>query len=78
MSDLCRAACGRRRTDGSRAAHEAASLHKNLFIEANPIPVKRALQAMGKMQAASGCRSRRSTSAATAASSASLEAGVLA
>ena len=50
MSDLCRAAlAGDVQT--ARALHmKLLSLHKNLFIEANPIPVKWALQAMGKMQ----------------------------
>ena len=50
MSDLCRAAlAGDVAT--ARALHmKLLSLHKNLFIEANPIPVKWALQAMGKMQ----------------------------
>ncbi|MCG3102655.1 dihydrodipicolinate synthase family protein, partial [Enterobacter sp. DRP3] len=50
MSELCRAAlAGDVQT--ARALHmKLLSLHKNLFIEANPIPVKWALQAMGKMQ----------------------------
>ncbi|KDB07513.1 Dihydrodipicolinate synthase [Burkholderia sp. lig30] len=50
MSALCRAALA----DDVKTAREIhmklLSLHKNLFIEANPIPVKWALQAMGKIQ----------------------------
>ncbi|HVK98834.1 MAG TPA: 4-hydroxy-tetrahydrodipicolinate synthase [Dongiaceae bacterium] len=47
MADMCAAALG-----GDRARAEAINapltdLHKNLFVEANPIPVKWALQRMG-------------------------------
>lgn len=41
---------------GKKAEAEAINqtlipLHKNLFIESNPIPVKKALQILGKMDA---------------------------
>jgi 4-hydroxy-tetrahydrodipicolinate synthase len=50
MSELCRAAlAGDAKT--ARAIHmKLLSLHKNLFAEANPIPVKWALQEMGLIQ----------------------------
>ncbi len=52
MADLCAAAMGR---DGTRAAAihmKLLALHKQLFVEANPIPVKWALHRMGKIGAA--------------------------
>ncbi|MFP6559498.1 4-hydroxy-tetrahydrodipicolinate synthase [Paraburkholderia sp. B3] len=50
MSELCRAAIeGDAKT--ARAIHlKLLSLHKNLFIESNPIPVKWALQELGRME----------------------------
>jgi 4-hydroxy-tetrahydrodipicolinate synthase len=49
MADLCAAAIAR---DGQRAAAihmKLLALHRQLFVEANPIPVKWALHRMGKM-----------------------------
>ncbi|HEV3106084.1 MAG TPA: 4-hydroxy-tetrahydrodipicolinate synthase [Trinickia sp.] len=50
MSELCKAAlAGDAKT--ARAIHlKLLSLHKNLFIESNPIPAKWALAEMGRMQ----------------------------
>ncbi|WP_296654950.1 4-hydroxy-tetrahydrodipicolinate synthase [Paraburkholderia sp.] len=50
MSDLCKAAIeGDVKT--ARAIHlKLLSLHKNLFIESNPIPVKWALQELGRIE----------------------------
>ncbi|WP_321908921.1 MULTISPECIES: 4-hydroxy-tetrahydrodipicolinate synthase [unclassified Paraburkholderia] len=50
MSDLCKAAlAGDVKT--ARAIHmKLLSLHKNLFIESNPIPVKWALQELGRIE----------------------------
>jgi 4-hydroxy-tetrahydrodipicolinate synthase len=50
MSDLCKAALsGDAKT--ARAIHmKLLSLHKNLFIESNPIPVKWALQELGRIE----------------------------
>ncbi|MCG1055087.1 4-hydroxy-tetrahydrodipicolinate synthase [Mycetohabitans sp. B5] len=50
MSELCRAAiAGDAKT--ARAIHlKLLSLHKHLFAESNPIPVKWALQQMGKIR----------------------------
>lgn len=50
MSDLCKAALeGDART--ARAIHlKLLALHKNLFAESNPIPVKWALQEMGRIE----------------------------
>ncbi|TAM07088.1 MAG: 4-hydroxy-tetrahydrodipicolinate synthase [Paraburkholderia sp.] len=50
MSDLCKAALeGDVKT--ARAIHmKLLSLHKNLFIESNPIPVKWALQELGRIE----------------------------
>ncbi|WP_042301041.1 4-hydroxy-tetrahydrodipicolinate synthase [Paraburkholderia kururiensis] len=50
MSDLCKAAlaCD---VKTARAIHlKLLSLHKNLFIESNPIPVKWALQELGRIE----------------------------
>lgn len=47
MADMCRAALS---GDAARAADidaRLAALHRDLFVEANPIPVKWALQRMG-------------------------------
>ncbi|WP_069265547.1 4-hydroxy-tetrahydrodipicolinate synthase [Paraburkholderia nodosa] len=50
MSDLCKAALA----GDAKAAREIhmklLSLHKNLFIESNPIPVKWALQELGRIE----------------------------
>ncbi|WP_390622919.1 4-hydroxy-tetrahydrodipicolinate synthase [Ralstonia syzygii] len=49
MHDLCAAAM-RGDVETARRIHmQLLSVHKNLFVESNPIPVKWALQAMGKM-----------------------------
>jgi len=50
MSDLCKAALeGDVKT--ARAIHmKLLSLHKNLFVESNPIPVKWALQELGRIE----------------------------
>ncbi|MCG5073475.1 4-hydroxy-tetrahydrodipicolinate synthase [Paraburkholderia tagetis] len=50
MSELCRAALeGDAKT--ARAIHlKLLSLHKNLFIESNPIPAKWALQELGRIE----------------------------
>jgi 4-hydroxy-tetrahydrodipicolinate synthase len=50
MSNLCKAALeGDVKT--ARAIHmKLLSLHKNLFVESNPIPVKWALQELGRME----------------------------
>lgn len=50
MSDLCKAAiAGDAKT--AREIHlKLLSLHKNLFIESNPIPVKWALQELGRIE----------------------------
>ena len=50
MHELCAAAM-RGDVETARRIHmQLLSVHKNLFVEANPIPVKWALQAMGKME----------------------------
>ncbi|UDG82312.1 4-hydroxy-tetrahydrodipicolinate synthase [Candidatus Vallotia cooleyia] len=50
MSELCRAAISGN-VKKARAIHlKLLSLHKNLFVESNPIPVKWALQQMGKIR----------------------------
>ena len=47
MQDLCVAAMAGRRDEAMRIQKELLPLHKSLFVEANPIPVKWALQRMG-------------------------------
>lgn len=47
MSRMCAAAIGGQREEAERLDAEMASLHSALFFEANPIPVKWALQEMG-------------------------------
>ncbi|WP_322029765.1 4-hydroxy-tetrahydrodipicolinate synthase [Paraburkholderia sp. J76] len=50
MSDLCKAALAGD-AKAARAIHmKLLSLHKNLFIESNPIPVKWALQELGRIE----------------------------
>ncbi len=50
MSELCKAALAADAKTARDLHLQLLSLHKNLFIEANPIPVKWALQQMGKIQ----------------------------
>lgn len=47
MADLCAAALAGDRTKAAGINQPLEDLHKNLFLEANPIPVKWALQRMG-------------------------------
>jgi 4-hydroxy-tetrahydrodipicolinate synthase len=50
MSALCRAALAGDVATAREIHMKLLSLHKNLFIEANPIPVKWALQQMGRIE----------------------------
>jgi 4-hydroxy-tetrahydrodipicolinate synthase len=50
MSDLCKAALAGDAQTARDIHMKLLSLHKNLFIEANPIPVKWALEQMGRMK----------------------------
>ena len=51
MAEMCRAALDRRHRDGARRATIGCSpLHRKLFVEANPIPVKWALAQMGLIE----------------------------
>lgn len=50
MHEMCAAAIRGDVHTARRIHMELLTLHKRLFIEANPIPVKWALQAMGKME----------------------------
>jgi len=50
MSDLCAAALRGDAETARRLSDELAALNSDLFIEANPIPVKWALQEMGLIQ----------------------------
>jgi 4-hydroxy-tetrahydrodipicolinate synthase len=47
MRRLCDAARGGRRAEAERIDADLQALHKNLFCESNPIPVKWAVQKMG-------------------------------
>ncbi|WP_139556235.1 4-hydroxy-tetrahydrodipicolinate synthase [Methylotetracoccus oryzae] len=47
MHDLCDAAIAGQRAEAEEIDARLAGLHRNLFIESNPIPVKWALHAMG-------------------------------
>jgi 4-hydroxy-tetrahydrodipicolinate synthase len=47
MHDMCAAALRGNRTDAEKINQSLLALHKDLFLEANPIPVKWALQEMG-------------------------------
>lgn len=49
MRKLCDAARHKNEEQARKYDHILAELHKNLFIEANPIPVKWALHQMGKI-----------------------------
>lgn len=50
MHELCAAAIRGDALSARRIHLELLTLHKRMFIEANPIPVKWALQAMGKIE----------------------------
>jgi 4-hydroxy-tetrahydrodipicolinate synthase len=50
MSQLCRAAIAGDAVTARRIHLHLLSLHKQLFCEANPIPAKWALQALGRME----------------------------
>jgi 4-hydroxy-tetrahydrodipicolinate synthase len=50
MSQLCKAAIDADAVTARRIHLKLLSLHKQLFCEANPIPVKFALQALGRME----------------------------
>ncbi len=47
MQALCEAALAGRRDEAMRLQKQLLPLHKNLFIESNPIPVKWAMQRLG-------------------------------
>jgi len=47
MHEMCAAALKGDRTEAERINRDLMGLHQNLFLEANPIPVKWALQEMG-------------------------------
>jgi len=47
MHDMCEAALAGRLEEARRLNHRLFGLHRNLFVEANPIPVKWALYRMG-------------------------------
>jgi 4-hydroxy-tetrahydrodipicolinate synthase len=49
MAELCRAACQGNAHEAWKWHKQLLPLHKALFVEANPIPVKWALQRLGKM-----------------------------
>jgi len=50
MSDLCQAAIAGDALRARAIQYQLLAVHKMMFIEANPIPVKWALHQMGKMQ----------------------------
>lgn len=50
MGEMCEAALKRDESAARRVNERLMGLHKNLFIEANPIPVKWALQQMGMIE----------------------------
>jgi len=47
MHEMCAAALKGDRVEAERINRDLLGLHQNLFLEANPIPVKWALQEMG-------------------------------
>jgi 4-hydroxy-tetrahydrodipicolinate synthase len=49
MHEMCMAALNQDRDTASKINDKLMCLHSNLFVEANPIPVKWALAEMGKM-----------------------------
>jgi len=50
MHEMCAAALAGRREDAIKLNNVLLGLHTHLFLEANPIPVKWALQQMGKIE----------------------------
>lgn len=50
MYEMCQAALSNNKTLAEKINAELALLHTRLFLESNPIPVKWALQTMGKIQ----------------------------
>ena len=50
MHAMCAAALAGQRDKAMEIDRQLAGLHKNLFLEANPIPVKWALAEMGRIQ----------------------------
>jgi len=50
MSQLCAHALAGRATEAQAINQQLMPLHKHLFVEANPIPVKWALHAMGRIE----------------------------
>ncbi len=50
MSDMCRLAIEGQSKQAEIVDQKLAALHQDLFLEANPIPVKWALSAMGKLE----------------------------
>ncbi len=51
MSEMCRAALAGDRERAEEIDRRLAPLHRNLFLESNPIPVKWALAEMGRIEA---------------------------
>ncbi len=51
MAQMCRAALAGDAAEAARLDAKLADLHRDLFIEANPIPVKWALERMGRIPA---------------------------
>ncbi|MCP4126459.1 MAG: 4-hydroxy-tetrahydrodipicolinate synthase, partial [Gammaproteobacteria bacterium] len=49
MSEMCRAALAGQREEAVRIDQGLAGLHRDLFLESNPIPVKWALAEMGRI-----------------------------
>lgn len=49
MHDMCEAALKKNKSQAEKINSELMGLHKKLFLEANPIPVKWALHKMGKI-----------------------------
>lgn len=50
MSELCEAALNGNKPKAEKLDQELQALHKNLFLESNPIPAKWALKTMGKIK----------------------------
>ena len=50
MHEMCALARAGRESEARAINERLLGLHKNLFIESNPIPVKWALQAMGLVE----------------------------
>ena len=49
MAAMCRAAVAGDATEAAELDAPLAALHRNLFIEANPIPIKWALERVGRI-----------------------------